>query len=393
MGDYLERKVIRFLKKHQNGVLVLMATMFLFLIALGQVLPTQAALTFESKEKPHPVWDHVVTKVAISFADQKYHFFTRANSLQEALVKQGLILDQRDLVEPSPKTVLSGGELSVSVDKAEPVVVIDNNLRFETKACGETVGEILDNLKLKIHPKDIVMPPKDSVYLPGSEIAIARAKRVTIFNYDQEIRYYTNAGTVGDVLREVGIALKSIDQIKPSLNHSVSDRLVIHIFHKGEEILTEKVPIAYQVTYQDDPNLPVGEQIIVQQGRDGEKEQTLKVVRYNGRIVQYLVLREKVLKEPRSAIIKRGIKFEGVSETGYASWYDWVSGMTAAHRTLPKGTRVRVINLDNGRSCIVTIIDRGPWKPERIIDVSKQAAGVLGFISRGVALVRIEVLH
>ena len=67
-------------------------------------------------------------------------------------------------------------------------------------------------------------------------------------------------------------------------------------------------------------------------------------------------------------------------------------GMTAAHRTLPFGTRVRVTNPRNGRSVIVRINDRGPFIRGRVIDLSYGAARVLGIISRGIAPVRIQVL-
>jgi rare lipoprotein A len=70
--------------------------------------------------------------------------------------------------------------------------------------------------------------------------------------------------------------------------------------------------------------------------------------------------------------------------------------MTAAHRTLPLGTRVRVTNLDNGESVVLLINDRGPYGRNRrkgtIIDVSKGAAAKLDFISDGLTRVRLEVL-
>jgi len=66
--------------------------------------------------------------------------------------------------------------------------------------------------------------------------------------------------------------------------------------------------------------------------------------------------------------------------------------MTAAHRTLPFGTRVLVTNLRNGRSATVTINDRGPFVHGRIIDVSAGAAEVLGMRRSGVARVRISML-
>ena len=67
-------------------------------------------------------------------------------------------------------------------------------------------------------------------------------------------------------------------------------------------------------------------------------------------------------------------------------------GMTAAHRTLPFGTRVRVTNTRNGRSVVVRINDRGPFIRGRVIDVSTGAARNLGMINSGLAPVKIEVL-
>lgn len=89
-----------------------------------------------------------------------------------------------------------------------------------------------------------------------------------------------------------------------------------------------------------------------------------------------------------------------------ASWYGWgfarrptASGepfnpmaLTAAHRTLPLGTRVRVTNLRNGRSVVLRINDRGPYHKGRGIDLSREAAHRLRMVDQGLARVRIERL-
>jgi rare lipoprotein A len=96
-----------------------------------------------------------------------------------------------------------------------------------------------------------------------------------------------------------------------------------------------------------------------------------------------------------------------VTETGIASWYGpgfhgkpTASGetydqndLTAAHRTLPLGTRVRVTNLANDRRVTVRINDRGPFVGDRIIDLSRAAARELDMIGPGTARVRVEVLE
>ena len=77
------------------------------------------------------------------------------------------------------------------------------------------------------------------------------------------------------------------------------------------------------------------------------------------------------------------------TEFGVASYYHpHYSGLVAAHKTLPLGTRVKVVNLANRRSVILKIVDRGPFIRGRVIDVSPAAARALGF--RGLAHVRIE---
>ncbi len=91
-------------------------------------------------------------------------------------------------------------------------------------------------------------------------------------------------------------------------------------------------------------------------------------------------------------------------ETGQASWYKIgfktangerfkPNGLTAAHRTLPFGTKVRVKNLRNGKSVVVRINDRGPFIKSRIIDVSKGAAQRIGLIRAGVTKVSVQVVN
>ena len=94
-------------------------------------------------------------------------------------------------------------------------------------------------------------------------------------------------------------------------------------------------------------------------------------------------------------------------ETGIASWYGPgfhgkatangesfdQNALTAAHRTLPMPSMVRVTNLDNGRSIKVRINDRGPFKSGRIIDLSRRAADLLGFRREGTAKVRVEIVE
>ncbi len=99
---------------------------------------------------------------------------------------------------------------------------------------------------------------------------------------------------------------------------------------------------------------------------------------------------ERVLKEMTGVASWYGPGFHG-RRTANGERFDQNS-LTAAHKTLPFNTRVRVTSLLNGRSVIVTINDRGPYVRGRTIDLSAAAAREIGMVGRGVGKVKLEIL-
>ncbi|MBX9740985.1 MAG: septal ring lytic transglycosylase RlpA family protein [Beijerinckiaceae bacterium] len=102
---------------------------------------------------------------------------------------------------------------------------------------------------------------------------------------------------------------------------------------------------------------------------------------------------------PSGAAHANGSQAQGAGWTGKASFYSHGArtasgarfqprGLTAAHRSLPFGTRLQVTNLANNRTVTVTVNDRGPFIRGRILDLSAGAADVLGFRHKGVATIR-----
>jgi rare lipoprotein A len=126
--------------------------------------------------------------------------------------------------------------------------------------------------------------------------------------------------------------------------------------------------------------------------------------------------REAAIEQPRrpvavASVVRRKpapeageARTEGKSQGGVASFY-WqgsktASGekfdpkeLTAAHPTLPFGTKLRVTNTQTGRSVMVRVNDRGPYVPGRVVDVSYSAADALGMVNKGVAPVKLEVVQ
>jgi rare lipoprotein A len=112
------------------------------------------------------------------------------------------------------------------------------------------------------------------------------------------------------------------------------------------------------------------------------------------------------LKRRESAGVGASTRIRGKAEVGLASYYGAEAhggptasgetfnmyGMTAAHKTLPLGVEVKVTNLENGKSVVVRINDRGPFIEGRIIDLSYAAAKKIDMLDEGVVQVKLEVL-
>ena len=125
--------------------------------------------------------------------------------------------------------------------------------------------------------------------------------------------------------------------------------------------------------------------------------------RHNRKILVVAKVRATITKKlGRVALDKRSGK--AAAWHGLATFYtddtETASGerfdsrqLTAAHRTLPFGTRVRVTNVTNGRSVTVRVNDRGPFIPGRIVDVTSAGAEALGMVGQGVAEVRLDIVR
>jgi len=114
-------------------------------------------------------------------------------------------------------------------------------------------------------------------------------------------------------------------------------------------------------------------------------------------------IRHVAVRRVRHTPIKRPIETQFASH-GIASFYSDdqqtangekfdPNAMTAAHRSLPFGTKLRVTNLATGRSVTVRVNDRGPYIAGRVVDVSYSAAESLGIVGRGIAKVKLDVVH
>lgn len=295
------------------------------------------------------------------------------------------------------------------------VIVNENGEIYRVVSKADHVGSFLEEQGLVLGHFDRVSPGLEEPVLEGIQITIDRAFPVTITTDTGSFKHYTHASTVYEALRELGIILAGL-YVEPDWGASVYPGKEIFILRPVLSTETVKEAIAYPVEERMDSSAYRGQRNIIQKGKEGVKEIKFRVVYAGKKELLRECIGEEVVAEPVPSIVAVGTKplpeppvmlaFRGKSIEGMASWYgaefhgkrtssDEVFDQyayTAAHRTLPFGTKVKVTFLKTGRSVIVRINDRGPNDPNRLIDLSRAAAEAIGLRAHGVGRVRIEVI-
>jgi len=178
------------------------------------------------------------------------------------------------------------------------------------------------------------------------------------------------------------------------------------VYRLTPDTVMENKIIPFPTEYKNDPTLAAGHTATIQAGHNGLSHVFSNVVRKDGQIVQWNVVREEVVQPPVTQILRRGTKTSGSQrppavpaaasgtprQSGSASWYDSHAGSgSCAHLTLPFGTIVTIRNTANGRTAQCRVGDRGPMAyTGHIIDLNRDVFAQLASLGTGVIPVQLS---
>lgn len=227
----------------------------------------------------------------------------------------------------------------------------------------------------------------------GSKITVYRAPEYTIVDAKKKTFYRSWVKTVGELITESRIpALGKDDKANFPLETPLEDRMQIKITRVAKTVVVEPEVIKYSTAKKLNPNMEKGTKNVLQAGKNGSKNKYYLVTREDGVETSRKFQKSEVTAEPIEEILEVGTKVV-IFGTGKATWYGWPSmekknPYYAAHKTLPKGTEVWVVNTANGKGVKVTILDRVAADVE--IDLSPAAFKAIGSLGAGVINVRVE---
>lgn len=334
--------------------------------------------------------------ITLVLGDDAHPISTTSSSVAELMETTGLPMSVGLQVEPPPATELADGmTVVVSPPPGSPADALTGTVSPE--GVGVWVVE-----RTSSEPNGKAAPGLDGA--SASEVGAGRnpvvAVRAVVFGKVHDV--LTNAVSTGSLLSAMGIQAGASDRVAPSPDTPLHDGATVRVDRIETVVRRVVTPISHGVTTTYHADMVPGNVRVVREGRDGLEEQRVRLTILNGEEAARDVLWSRVVRHPSDEIRESapysmydGTRTEpgtgATTQEGQATWYDppW-SGLTAAHPWLPFETPVVVTDLATGRSVTVTIHDRGPFAPGRIIDLSPEAFEVLAPLGRGVLRVRLD---
>ncbi len=338
----------------------------------------------------------------------------REDTVGQVLDLEGLAVGEHDVVMPSPDTKVSK-DMEINVAFGRPLTLTVDGVTKTVWTTAQSVGQALSFLNLDAADSKYSTSRSTGIGREGLTLSIATAKDVTLTVAGQPSQL-TIAGTVGDALAKLGITPDADDKVDPTVDTPLSDGLQITYVNVEQKTRTEVVSVDFGKSEVKSDSMYKGDTKVTTKGVAGQNTETWTDTYEDGVLVNSVKTDTVVDQAPVDQVTAVGTKPKSSSSSGggsnlsaasgstcKASYY-WEGQMTAngerfnpsdftaAHKTLPFGTRVKVTNQANGQTTIVRINDRGPYVAGRCLDLSKAAMQAIGGTSAGVITVAYEVV-
>lgn len=292
-----------------------------------------------------------------------------------------------DRVVPPLGSGLSDG-MQVRVLHAKEISLVLNGSLRTVHVIGKTVDDVLDQINVRAGRHAYLQPSRGAQIEDGDVIEFRRAVSVELKVDGKSKRVITNAPDVGYLLDSLGLILRRHDQVQPGIDQALLSGQSVNVTRVRFERVVERREVPFRTETRSTEDLIKGVREIQRYGAPGVHEYVYRVRKEDGAQAGRQLLGDRRVREPVSQIVLVGTR-DPNTDVGTASWYHR-SGMVAAHKTLPKGSRVRVTNLASGETVTVIIDDRGPFVNGWIIDLSDDAFAKLAPLGAGTIKVRLE---
>lgn len=287
---------IKTMSRHPHAVPFITFGVLLVLTAAGILL-------FHGHSKPKSA-PYVVI---VSHDNVKQTVPSREPTVGTLLAKLHIQLYQGDVVEPSPSTRINQDEFRVNVYRAKPVQIATGAQKSFAFSAASTPRSIAQQAGQKLYPEDrVTAAPVDNFVQSGAigqVVTVKPSVPVQLILYGTPALTRTPADTVGEMLKEKNITLHPGDTVQPSADTPITSNMQVFVLRKGTSITTEQQQIPAPVQTVNDPSLTTGTSAVRQQGSPGILLITFEVDQKTGAKKQ---LQSAIIQPPVAQIIAKG---------------------------------------------------------------------------------------
>ncbi|WP_176451581.1 septal ring lytic transglycosylase RlpA family protein [Enemella dayhoffiae] len=366
---------------------------------------------------------------------------TWSGSVGDVLKAQNIELGEHDQVAPAVGEKLADGQqISVRYGRRLNLTVDGKNQPLWTTAT--TVEQALSEMSIRDESK-LSTSRSAGIGREGLDLSIETAKQTTIVVGGESRTLITAAETVGQALAEANIQVAPTDRIDPAAETAITEGLTIAVNKVDTKETTREIEIPFKTVRKETASLPKGTEKVETKGVKGKTIEVWTERFENGKSIENKLTSSRVDRAPVDEVVLVGTgstatptpskspssapssapstsssskTTSGSSGSGgstggspavgqscTASMYDEPqmtatgevfnpNAMTAAHKTLPLNSMLKVTNPKNGKTVTVRINDRGPYVGGRCVDLSKAAFAAIGDVGAGLMTVVIQPL-
>lgn len=331
----------------------------------------------------------------------------RASTVGDALAASGIRLGGFDRVAPSLLAPVRQGT-TIAVTRAVPVTVEVDGAGRTVLTSATSVDAVREQLGLRP-----TLLARGTEVTKGAVLAFRTPRRVTLTVDGSTTASTASARTVAELLADAHVVVGASDIVTPASDTLLTTGTAVQVVRVAGQYTTERRAIPMPVQYVEDGTLPVGQRRTTQPGRAGTTLDTFRLTTHDGQVVDRQKISSVVQQPAVAQVIAVGAKAPAAprtppasaagarsaptpasaatthTETGKASWYAFTPG-TCAHKTIAKGTVVKVTNTATGVWTTCMVADRGPFGGGRILDLSRDVFAKLAPSTSGVITVRAE---
>jgi uncharacterized protein YabE (DUF348 family) len=355
----------------------------------------------------------MASDVILSVDGQQSTVRTLAPTVGQVLAQKGINVGEHDTVVPSQAAkVVEGTEISVRYGR--PITVTIDGTESTMWTTATTVDEALGLFGIDSGAK-ISTSRSTVISREGIAFGVSSPRNVTVA-VDGATKPVTAIGTVLDALNAAGVTLGTHDEVTPDLSVALGDSLAITVVRVELRTVSKTVAFPFTTTTQNDATLAAGTKKVQAAGVNGTATETWQQTVRDGAVASEVRVSSVITTAAQAQVTVVGTKAAAsttappttpvapaTGNTCGVSWYASGSrtangeafnpdGLTAASKTLPFNTMVKVTNPANGKSVVVRINDRGPYVAGRCLDLARGAFSQIASLGTGAITATWEVV-